>query len=432
MTGIDLSAWNRLGREHCAEMSARLRAFHEGRAEEVKLDPDPRPPELAEAVLEEVRRLNREGRWRQARAQFDPAHEPFIPSLESRGRNLPCAIIVGPDTFLVRLGTAYEGGDMLRIDGDTVRPLPGLLAAAISADRSVLLIATACGLEIRPELHRAAISRLPWPGAWRDRVDHLAISNDGRTIAIADDELGVWVGRVGGPDEGWTNVHPDAQMIADEEAEYPGEEVSWNDSMTHCGLSADGRFVGYGSQCFGHYLDRIDPAGVISRHAFVDPASSYPHNACLSPDGRFVAFNSCHLYAGATLALPTDRIRDQKIAADSPLGRMINPYLRVYASTWLAEDAVGEPPGGFALAGAGFMSGVTPDGKLLFEQEFGSSASALDYCPVSRRLLLSSYSGFLHVYDVGSVEAPDRVIGVDARRELYRWVLWKGFEPFRW
>lgn len=429
---IDLSDWNRLGRAHCAEMSARLRAFHEGAADEVKFDDDPRSPELAEAVLEEVRCLNREGSWLHVRARFDPAHEPFIPSLDTRGRNLPCAIILGPDTFLVRLGTAYQGGDMLHIDGDTIRPLPGILAAAMSPDRSALLIATEAGVEVRPSLDRPASASLAWPGEWRERVDHLAVSNDGGTVAVADDELGVWVGRLNGGEAGWTCVHPEAPMLAELQDEEPGEEVSWNDSMTHVGLSADGRFIGYGSQGYGHFVDRIEPNGEIVRHAFVDAASSYPHNACLSADGSFVAFNSCHLYNGATLALPTGPIRDREVGHDDSVARMINPYLRVYASIWLPEDAAGASTGAFALAGSGFLSCVTPEGRVLFEQGFGSSASAIDYCPVSRRLLLSSYSGFLHVFDVDAVESPDRVIGYDARRELYRWVLWKGIEPFRW
>ena len=429
---IDLSDWNRLGRAHCAEMSARLRGFHEGSADEAKLDDDPRSLELAEAVLEEVRRLNRDGNWREARARFDPAHEPFIPSLDARGRNLPCAVILGPDSFLVRLGTAYQGGDMLHIDGDAIRPLPGILAAAMSPDRSALLIATEAGVEVRPGLDQPASARLPWPGEWRDRVDHLAVGNDGRVVAVADDELGVWVGLLGGGETRWTCLHPEAPMLAELQAEDPDEEVSWNDSMTHVGLSADGRFVGYGSQGYGHYLDRIEPDGEIVRHAFVDVASSYPHDACLSADGSFVAFNSCHFYNGATLALPTAPIRDREIRPDDPLARVVDANLRVYASAWLPEEAAGAAPGAFALAGSGFLACVTPEGRVLFEQGFGSSASAIDYCPISRRLLLSSYSGFLHVYDVDAVEPPDRVIGYNARRELYRWVLWKGIEPFRW
>lgn len=431
-TNLDLGNWNRLGRVHIAAMSARLRAFHDGKSEEVRLETDPRSGALAEAVLSEVRRLNAEGRWQEARLRFDAAHEPFIDSLDARGRNLPCAIILGPDSFLVRTGSAYETGETLHIDGGSIRTMPGIWASAISADRGALLTAGEAGFEITAGFDGPRLARLHWPTAWRGRLDQLRVANGGSRVAFADDEEGVWLGTPDGGGGRWTQVHPDSARAAEAEADVPG--VSWSDSMTHCALSADGRFIGYGSQCYGHYLDRIDDDGHAHRHAYVDPVSEYPHDACLSHDGAHAAFNSCHFYHGGTVAVATAAVEGREIATrHGDRGTVpINSYLRVYASIWLPGNAVGVAPGAFALAGSGFLSCVAPDGRLVFEQGFGSSGSALDYCPRSRRLLLSSYSGFLHVYDVDEVDAPDRVIGVGARRELYRWVLWKGIEPFRW
>jgi hypothetical protein len=204
--------------------------------------------------------------------------------------------------------------------------------------------------------------------------------------------------------------------------------------MTHCALSSDGRFVAYGSQDEGHYLDFIADDGTARRWATIGHRSEYPHDACFSDDGEFASLNSCHFYNGATVGVKVSDVEGLITPnyEDHPAVRLLNAYLRVYSSTWLPADATGSGSAGFALCGLSFLNCVTPSGAVAFEQYFGSSASAIDYCPKARRLIVSSFSGFLHVYDVDAMEAPDRAIGFNARKEVYRWVLWKGREPFRW
>ena len=90
--------------------------------------------------------------------------------------------------------------------------------------------------------------------------------------------------------------------------------------------------------------------------------------------------------------------------------------------------------GGFLLAGSGIMRMCAARGGLAFVQGFGSSAGAIDYGRDSRRLALSGYSGFVHVYDPYEEELPGRIDGFMPRRELTRWVMWEHLPagPVRW
>lgn len=201
----------------------------------------------------------------------------------------------------------------------------------------------------------------------------------------------------------------------------------------HCALSPDGRAVATGSQCSDHCIDVIDVGGTVARAAVLRPRSEYPHNACFSDDGRIVALNACHFYSGESfVASVPDESQDENLDLSDKNAPTINGYLRVYASTWLPASTLGTEPGGFVLCGSGIMTCVTATGRVLFEQEFGSSAGAVDYSPKTQQLIVSSYSGFVHIYDIASLEQEGRVIGFKPRRERYRWVLWKGHDPFRW
>jgi hypothetical protein len=426
--------WNRLGRSHFGEMSARLRAFHEGQAEDVNLTHDPRDDGLAREVMAKVHFLNTQGQWQKARALFDPAHEPYVPFLEKVGQGLSCATILGPDEFLVRIGSSYQDGEMLHLTDHGVEVLFGVMACATSRDHETLLLVTNDGFSTSRGLGGTSIASFPWPIGTPRKLDVICVADGGRRIAFADDEEGVWVGTAEGGTAIWNRIYPREELIAEVNKDIGGVGHEWNDSMTHCALSPDGNFTAYGSQCYGHYLDSLDNSGYSRPWAKIGYLSEYPHNACFSDDGSLVSLNSCHFYNGVTASVETASIggvTTEPYVEDPRVG-VINQYLRVYASTWLPADATGAACGGFLLCGLGFATCVTPAGKVIFEQYFGSSASAVDYCPKTRRLIISSCSGFLHVYDVDLLDAADRVIGFNPRRELYRWVLWKDHDAIKW
>jgi hypothetical protein len=307
-------------------------------------------------------------------------------------------------------------------------------ACAMSRDREVLLLVTEEGFTTTSSaLNGVRMAQLPWPVA-PCKLDKVYVANGGESVAFADNRLGVWVGTVAAGETAWTRLHPSERLIGETRKELKDPEHQWNGSMTHCALSPDGRFIGYGSQDHGHYLDMLGGDGTAKRWATIGHRSEYPHDACFSDDGRFAAFNSCHFYSGVTVGVVVPEIEGAETAPyrEDDRVRQLNPYLRVYASTWLPADAIGVEPGGFVLCGLGFATCVTPEGRVVFEQYFGSSASAVDYCPRTRRMIISSYAGFLHVYDIDALELHGRAIGFNPRRELYRWILWKDCRPMRW
>jgi hypothetical protein len=433
--------WNQLGRAHCGQISQQVAALvadpdTDGRRFE--WPNDPRNEAMAEAVIEQVQQLNLDGNWTEARQQFDPAHAPFIPFLNDFGQNVACVTILGPDEYLVRLDTTEDGGT-LHIIGDVINQRPDILAVAASRNHEHLVIAKEDGFWISHSLDAPPTGYIDWmEGCLLHALNTLQVSDDGRIIAIVPgNESGVWIADVSPSAGTWHRAYPSTQFLLERAGngdEDDEEDNNWTDSMMHCALSPDGRFIAYGSQCYRHFVDAILPDGTTQRWGEIGYHSEYPHNACFSNDSSYVAVNSCHFYNGATVAAKVADIEGEQTECyeESDLVTSIDSMLRVYASTWLPAGVAGSADGAFALAGLGYLNVADPTGALAFRQEFGSSASSIDYCPKTRRLVLGSYSGFLHVYDVDTEESPDRVCGYKPRKELYRWVFWRDQAPFRW
>ncbi|MCP5474945.1 MAG: hypothetical protein H7A19_08910 [Rhodanobacteraceae bacterium] len=442
--------WNALGRQHAAEVQARLARFHRGEVEDPELPADPRDAAMANQVLHAVTVMNQQGRWREARGRFDPAHAPFIPHLGKEG--LPFVIALGPDEALFRRGSCYQAGHLWHVCGEKLTPLPTLIAAAISPDRSRLAVADTGGVRIFLGWGGAEVARLPWPSseqmvpAWvpsalRSRYDveppeknlkTLCVSNSGLRVAVANGN-GVLVGTVreGGPS--WRLAMPFDDEPDDFIMESLDEDsAGFSADMVHVALSGDGRFLACGTQCDGHHLLALDDDGRASRWAQVGHLSEYPHHACFSHDARWVALNSCHFYHGATIAADVSALQGATTEAyqPDPRAREINSYLRVYAATWLPRGALPTGQPAFALAGASVLTLVTPEGAVQGELMFGSSASGIDYCPASRTLVLGSYSGFLHFLDLSMTDpnAP----GWQPPRETKRWCFLPDRAPLQW
>ena len=451
--------WNDVGRRLATDVQARLGRFHKGEVHDPELPPDPRDEALAARVLDAVVELNQSGRWREARRWFDPAHEPFIPRMGDEG--LPFVVALGEDEAVFRRGS----GHLWRVAGDSLNPLPELSAAAISPDREMLALADAAGFRVLRGWNGKEVARFPWPSRdelvprWvpaseRDRYDveapqssllYLCVANSGLRIAIAlqssvlvgDASRGAALWHLALPLEDQVDERVMEELKKGERSGYyglrrKGEPKTNYGHMFHVAMSGDGRFLACGAQCEGHHMFAVDPDGRTSFWAKVGPASEYPHNACFSGDGTQVAFNSCHFYSGATIAADTLAIKGAVTEPYEEDARapVINPFLRVYASTWLPESAMPDGKGAFALAGLAFLTIVTPAGEVLHELMFGSSASGIDYCPITKTLVLGSDSGFLHFLKPTDIDP----IGLGWRppKELKRWCFLNDLPPLQW
>lgn len=413
---MDTKSWNAIGR---AKNERVCDAFEEiidrGGSSNEDLTGDERDEDLADAVLAEVVALNEAGRWREARESFDPAHRPFIHHMEETDAHLTAAIILGADAFLVRRGDWDEEGPVLYIDGDTITELPGIEGFAISRNRQWVALAGPEGVIVSEGFRTTPSRTIAWPVEDPIRPNSFGISDDGRKVVIANDEVGVWL--LDG--EAWTKLMP-RKDIGDDDDAAP--------DVVHAAISPDGNFVAYGWQdAPGHYVDDVSKAKP-KLHGVVGTVSDTPYNVHFTDDSKSLLSNTRHMQSGVTVCATLESLRGTEEYDDVPEGSAhTDEYLRAYGMVLL--------PGDIAWIGGAGWSHAAPlgGGKPAFTHLFGSTLNAFDYDPKSKRAIVASASCMLHVVDPHSAADRGRERGYKPRRELYRWIFWDSLKkPIRW
>lgn len=455
----DISKWNEIGREVAANDCAELEALHDGKSKEPKLSENTRGPEMAEAVLQKVVALNREGRGYEARVIYDPAHTPFITELEKGGRGLTCCAILGAEDYLVQQGTTYQDNTTWRAEGGKIYEVPNISTFSWSRNRQFFAVVHRDGsLAVGARFGDPTADQIPAiPGTAfipknlpadcvakfavpsdSHAYSRISVSDDGKKVLLCDEQRGVMLLVRTKSEWQYRLLFPSVELGVEEQMrefwEDDDEFMPFFD-MIHAALSPDGRFVALGTQDDGHYLLSLTKDGESSIFAHLGYLSEYPHNACFSNDSKFVAMNSCHFYNGITFSSELEMARGLKTEPyeQHAIQRVLNEYLRVYASGYLPSSMAGRKDGAFLLAGSGFAACVSPDGKLLWELGFGSSAGAVDVCPSTGRVLIASYSGMLHILDPSQRQSPAIFSGYNVPKEIGRWVFWDRLEsPILW
>ena len=441
--------WNTAGRQHMRQLNAALEALKKrwrpespvadrGTLEKwlKKWPTEPRKLEAAEAIMTLAETADREGRWRPDYPIADRVYEPgwvFADRMFDVQQGLKYVTILGPDEFLVRLGSSFaphRPRPVLHLRGGEVRELPGVLAVAASRSHDLLLFVREDGFSVSRGLDEAPVRHFPWPdGMSPAAFDSLQLSNDGLTIAFVLNREAVWLGQAADAAPVWTRVHPSDALLAE-----IAEEEYTKDRFLHCALSPDGRFIACGSQFYGHVIDRIEGVAAVRRWAKIGHRSKYPCYAWFSDDGARAALSSCDFngrgYNGASLGVRLSEIENISTEpyAENKHTTLIDDE-PVYAAAWLP---LGPQKDGFVLAGEDYLNIVSSDGTLRSSTHFGYPASSIDYCPKTGIVALGSHSGFLHVFDPNRQAETDQAIGYRPIREVYRWVLWKNRAPFRW
>ncbi len=438
--GDDLAAlsaqWNEAGRAHFVEQHPRLVAIYD-RGEEQAIDRDPRAQELADRVIDAARSL-RDAPGR-ARELFDPAEAPLAHRFAVHdGMPIGFTTILGPDDLLVRAGPSYRSARMLRLRGGRAELVPSVVAAAANrAHTRIALASPAVGIEVREVIDGPTLDVFAWPdldallsGEHRSKdplhLEHMVLSGDGTRLLVVGYRQGVLLGSLRPDEPAWR---------------YVGGA---GDDMLHGDLSDDGAWLVHGGQSSLHELLAIEGDGSLAPHASIGPRGEYPHFARFTDDGRGVAINACHFYAGATGYFETSAprgLRSEHYEA-TPHLRLIDEALRVYAGAWLPEQITGwlGVDGAFALVGAGMLRVVSRDGALLAAQSIGTSGASADYHPELGLLAVGTYAGQVHVFDarrggeVGTQDGWTRGGKSAGLREVRRWLLWKDLPggPVAW
>lgn len=459
--------WNEIGRAHFTRYSSQLEKLYAG--ERIELDhTDPRTEADGDAVVEHIIALNKAGEGWRAHEMFDPAHSPLMGWIKSNEAQLGHVAMMGLDDILVRQGSPWQqDGVTYHLHGSTATVMPDMLGFRRSRNRDHIVVARGDGLyfydarEGVAGLGRAPRAKLLWPpmsvlkpdgmtaeqeAEWTENqdddkkllVEHLSISDDGMRVVMTAYRQGILLASLHPGHKPWTLLYPNlAQPWVREDRAYTRAG-----DMTHADISRDGTRLAWGSQDSSHYTATINERGEPELYALIGPLSEYPHDARFSDSGKSVTFNSCHFYNGATIAFQWEGNQGKNLESyeqheEAPC---IDGNLRVYASCYLPADVfaaiLGEPTesGGFCLAGSGILRIISGTNGMVVVQGFGSSASAIDYDPEEKRLVLTSYSGYVHVYDPFQAEEPGRIDGVKARKETARWALWPRLPngPVRW
>ncbi|CAN5856522.1 hypothetical protein BH11MYX2_BH11MYX2_02800 [soil metagenome] len=459
--------WNEIGRAHFTRYSEQLAKLYAG--EEIEIDDtDPRSQADGDAVVEHVIALNIAGQGEHVRELFDPAYAPLMGWIKSNKGQLGHVAMMGADDILVRQGSAWQQDAVTyHLHGSTATLMPDMIGFRRSRNRDHIVVARGDGLyfydarEGVAGLGRAPRAKLPWPALstlkpagmnaeqeadWAQNqddskkllVEHLHISDDGLRVVMTAYRQGILLASLHPGHTPWTLLHPNLS----EPWTRPGAGSTGAGDMTHADISRDGTRLAFGSQDTPHYTATINERGEVEHYATLGTLSEYPHDACFSDSGKSIAFNSCHFYNGATSCFLWDGNKGKDLGsygehAEAPC---IDGDQRVYASCFVPVDVVSaisgqEATGGaFVLAGSGIMRIVAGGKGMVAVQGFGSSASAMDYDEEEKRLVLSSYSGYVHVYDPFQAEEPGRIDGVKARKETARWALWPRLPngPIRW
>jgi hypothetical protein len=444
---MDLGQWNKRGRGTNARVCEILDDVIDRGKPGKPFPADDREKELADAVLAEVVALNAAGRWQEARAKFDPAHAPFVGHMEGTVlQGITQAVFLGPDAFLVRLGDETQDVQVFHLEGGKVEALPGVLGFCISRDRRHLALATRESVLVYAGWKGEVVARMPWPDdkpicPWR-----MSVSDDGTTVTLGNDALGLWLCRqVAKQKPKWVKLAPRDGLLASDEADEDEDQDDDEDEdeddgdtidVLHAAISPDGGFVALGWQdAPGHVIEKIGDDLSLERWAMVEPRSDYPYHVLFTDDSSHALFNSRHMQSGVTVYASLSSLKGLGAYEDLPDDcHDTDEYLRAYGMVLLPKEveAQNEPVawiGGQGWSHAAPLSG----GKPAFTHLFGSSLHAFDYDPASKRALVGSASGMLHVLDPFARADEGTAQGYHPRRELYRWIFWDTLKhPIRW
>lgn len=187
--------------------------------------------------------------------------------------------------------------------------------------------------------------------------------------------------------------------------------------MVHGAISPDGKLIAAGHQSSPHYVFDSETYDAIGR---IGHLSEYPHYAAFSSDGSLIAFNSCHFYNGETVGLPTSLLPGLETEPYELDDRLIQLETgsRVYAACCRGDEfIVGDA--------SGYLRAFDLKGNPRWQHFIGSSVGDMDLSRDGKRLIVTTYAGFLCILDLDTGTADPFTVGTSTHRERRRWLFWK-------
>jgi hypothetical protein len=374
---------------------------------------------LALAVLNVVRRANETGSLNNLRERFPPAYEPFGPMLEENGQSLPVVLLLDDGRIVTRIGAPYEAGKVIVINDLNIEPMPDVITVGRSPQRAYFAFARNGGVEVRqgwdglegvPEGFKAK------PIVGTPIVTSLIPFDTGDSALLASPE-GIFVLR----NKGAIRLLPTSVEMREHfeylQKEHPKDELFYGLSMEHGAISPDGKLIAAGHQSSLHYVFDANSFEIIGE---IGHLSEYPHYAVFSNDGGLIAFNSCHFYHGATVGVPTSLLPGLKTEAYELDDRLVKLQdgARIYAAVVRNDE--------FIIGDAnGYLKAFDFQGKPRWQHFIGSSVGDIDVSRDGKRIVATTYAGFLSIIDADTDMADPFAIGTSTHHERRRWLFWK-------
>jgi hypothetical protein len=405
--------WNKEGSSYAKEINAMTEFVEKYGYENWRgAEPADNRNELAPAVLSLLKKANKENNTPAFRELFPPAYAPFTNIIQEQGQCIENLCYISDHKIAFVIGTAYEKRKAYTLTNRTIQQLPeAIQSIGRSHQNDIYAIAEATTVTTYKGWEGSKIASFKLPLTNNLAVSQVIPFNDGLSVLLISAE-GIYLLTA----KGHSMIHP----VPDPEDEEWTSEID----MEHAALSYDNSIIVVGDQNSYHRILNRDGREI----AAIGPQSSYPHYALFSRDGKQVVLNSCHIYNGISISVPTTNLQGLKIAARTEDSRytIIDKNHRVYAAVSTSAHYI------FGDA-SGNIKAFDREGKNSWRHFLGSTISSMAIADDEKTLWVASWAGMIHKLKLNAGLRDDHTIGNGNHYEEFRIIFWKNEpEPLVW
>lgn len=428
------SKWRQEGKKYTQAINEFVRIGMESDWQQPQEEPEEdQRPVLAPDIMDMIIAANQVNDVNVLHEQIPPASSPLTVHFEEQLQPV-CPIGYIQDYVVVQAGNTREHNRLYLANPEQLIEIPHWLRIGMSSDHKYLAKVDAEGITVvhNPDLslNGETTAYFDWTSIqqtlkskltrWESIAD--AIYPVETLIDIIPFAEGTKVLLVTGCGI-YLLEREQVELLAptiEELKEYGEEYDTISLDMAHGTVSADGRWIAYGSQMSEHCLLDIKTKRT---HAF-EPASSYPHYSVFAQDSQSVWYNACHFYNGATIKVDLNDIEHDVISEEDELP-LIDQEMRVYAGASLQSGNI--------LGDAyGYLRLIDHDGQEIWRYFVGSTIVGIVVSPDEKWLIAGTYGGMVHWIDLQHGSKDEYTIGTAPISEKGRWILWKNQSPLRW
>lgn len=400
--------WNSLG-EHYAQAVNEMVAFAKQHGWEAweklkKSEPQDERSHFAKEVFQLLKQANQNNTVEQFRADFPPAHIPFIDMMEDKAQGIGHLCIISEQKLVLMVGVPYyEKRQAYLVDGTDITPLDSHIKGLGKAKQGdVFAIAYADKIITTQGWQGNIIAEFHLSKCKNISISEIIPFNDGKKVLFISNK-GIFL------------ISAEQEKCLTSK-DNDGDDKSWL-SMEHATLSHDNRYIALGEQNSDHIL--LDAHGEKLNEFY--PESSYPHFCLFARDDSQVIFNSCHFYNGVSFAVDMTTLQQNQKDTDFPI---IDDVMRVYVGVSTQDY--------YILGDAfGYIRAIDKNGTALWQHFLGSTISGMAISDDGKTLWVGSHSGFLHKLSLGKGHRDTHTVGTGNHYEEFRLIFWKD-EPQVW